>query len=126
MSPSRIAALVLPARHREPPRPSLIVPSVALYHRILGGHFEAVYGETVNGDKVIFYVTENATNLSVNMVATRLWHSLNRAANLPLFGNAVVVGADGCEDSDLPHDVANLALAIHLDLEMASRRIYVP
>lgn len=126
MTDTRISALVLPADHRTAPRPSLIVPTVALYQRIVGGHFEAVFGETVNGDKVVFYVSENAENLSVNMTATSLWHSLNRAANLPLFGNAVVVGADGCEDSDLPHDVANLALAIHLDLEMASRHIYVP
>lgn len=117
---NRIQALVIYADSRVPPRPSNIEPDFELYQRVVGGFIEAAYGETRDGEKVVFYVNKNGISegLPVNHVATRLWRRLNRIASQPLFGNAVVVGADDCDDADLPAGVAGLALAVHHDIEV--------
>lgn len=84
------------------------------------GHFEAVYGQTDDGEQVVIYVNEGGIRdaLPVNHIATRLWRRLNPSASQALLGNAVVVGADECDDADLPHGVANLALSVHHELEI--------
>lgn len=121
MSDTRISVLVVYADSTAaPPRPSNIAPDVELYQKIVGGYLEAVYGQTDDGQRVVFYVNEDgiAQNLPVNHVASRLWKRLNPSAHQPLLGNAVVVGADSCDDADLPATVADLALSVHRDIEI--------
>lgn len=121
MTDNRIQALVIYADSPAAPRPSNIEPDFELYQRIVGGYIEAAYGTTTDGERVVFYVNEDgiAQNLPVNEVATALWKRLNPDASQPLLGNAVVVGADGCEDADLPNGVADLARAVHHEIEIA-------
>lgn len=121
MADTRITALTVYADSTAaPPRPSNIAPDVELYQKVVGGYLEAVYGETREGERVVFYVNEDgiAQNLDINEVATRLWRRLNPAAHQALLGNVVVVGADGCDDADLPAGVANLARVVHHELEI--------
>lgn len=120
MTDNRITALTIYADSRVAPRPSKIDPDVDLYHRIVGGFIVAVYGQTDDGERVVIYVNEDGIRhaLPVNHVATRLWRRLNPAAHQALLGNAVVVGADGCDDADLPAGVANLARVVHHEIEI--------
>lgn len=120
MSDTRISVLVVYADSSAPPRPSSIPPDVELYQKIVGGYIEAVYGQTDDGRQMVFYVNEDgiAQNLPVNEVARRLWRRLNPSAHQPLLGNAVVIGADECDDADLPIGVADLALSVHRDIEI--------
>lgn len=120
MSDTRITALCIYADSSAPPRPSKVRPDVELYQKIIGGHFQAVYGTTDDGEQVVIYVNEDGIrlNLPVNEVARRLWRRLNPSAHQPLLGNAVVIGADECDDADLPIGVADLALSVHRDIEI--------
>lgn len=122
MTDTRISALVLyfDASPEYPPYPTKVTPTVELYQRVVGGYIEAVFGETDDGHQVAFYVNEEGIGqaLPVNHVATRLWRRLNPSAHQALLGNAVVVGANECDDADLPHGVANLALALYRDMEI--------
>lgn len=121
MTDNRIQALVIYADSCVAPRASRIAPDFELYQRIVGGFIEAVHGVAPNGEHVVMYVNEDgiAQNLPVNEVATALWKRLNSAASQPLLGNTVVVGADGCDDADLPAGVAELARVVHHELEIA-------
>lgn len=124
MTDTRTQALVIHAASRIPPRPSLIDPDTGLYQRIVGGFIEAVHGETAAGERVVFYCNEDgiAQNLPVNSTATRLWHRLNPIAAQRLFGNVVVMGADGPQDADLPYGVADLARAAHHEVSVTATR----
>lgn len=116
----RITALVIYADSAAPPRPSNIAPDVELYQKVVGGYLEAVYGQTDDGAMVVMYVNEDGIGqaLPVNHIATRLWRRLNPAASQALLGNVVVVGADECDDADLPEGVGDLALSVHREVEV--------
>ena len=115
MTDTRISALVIYTDAYSAPYPSRISADFELYQRIVGGHFEAVRC----GD-VVMYVNEDgiALGLPTNHVATRLWHRLNPAAEQALLGNVIVVGAAGCEDTDVPDAAATLARVAHRDIEV--------
>jgi hypothetical protein len=59
MSDTRISAIVIYCDSTAPPRPSKVAPTVELYQKVVGGHFEAVYGQTDDGRQVVFYVNED-------------------------------------------------------------------
>ncbi|MCB1257356.1 MAG: DUF3846 domain-containing protein [Microthrixaceae bacterium] len=120
MTDTRISALVIYTDAYSEPFPSRIAADYTLYQRIVGGYIEAVRGHTSTGDQVVFYVNEDgiALGLPTNHTATRLWHRLNPAAEQVLLGNVVVVGADGCDDADVPAEAATLARVVHRDIEI--------
>ncbi|MEY8013929.1 hypothetical protein [Mycobacterium servetii] len=47
-----------------------------------------------------------------------MWHTLNPAVFVPLFGNVIVVGVDGCEDASVPEGVVDAALTAHCEVEI--------
>lgn len=118
---TRLQALILRPGAVTPPYPSSIEPDVTLYQRIVGGYLEAAYGETPQGERVVFYINEDgvALGLPINEVATRMWHRWNPTMRHQVIrGNVIVLGSDGPEDANVPPLAADLARVIHHDIEV--------
>jgi hypothetical protein len=98
-----------------------INPDVTLYQQIVGTEFvDALYARTTSGEPITFYIgdTSAVDDCSENVVATRLWHSLNPEASAQtLYGTCIVVGADGTEDADVPASVVRRFRRIEREVE---------
>lgn len=111
-----ITALVIPATSApftvELPKAD---PAAAL-RTLVGGWLEGVYGTTRTGEPVTLYVNEDGKGrgLPANPVATLLWRYLNQDTVIAdeLVGTAVVLGAKGCDEADIPAAVLHAALKI--------------
>lgn len=91
-------------------------PAAAL-RTLVGGWLEGVYGTTRAGEQVTLYVDEDGKErgLLANAVATLLWRYLNQGTVIAdeLVGTAVVLGASGCDEADIPTDALHAALTLH-------------
>ncbi|MBS9535107.1 DUF3846 domain-containing protein [Mycobacterium sp. M1] len=65
MTATRIHVLPIYADSVVAPRASNIEPDFRMYQRIVGGYIEAVYGETADGQRVVFYVNEDGRALGL-------------------------------------------------------------
>lgn len=112
-----ITALVIPATSApftvELPKSD---PAAAL-RTLIGGWLEGVYGTTRAGEQVTLYVDEDGKGrgLLANAVATLLWRYLNQDTVIAdeLVGTAVVLGASGCDEADIPAEAMHAALTLH-------------
>lgn len=120
MTDSRIQAIVIYSDSGAPPRISMIEPDIRVYQQVVGGYLEGVSLTAPTGEKAVMYVNEEGklAGLAVNAVATALGHAMGLSSADVLVGNVIVVGVEGCDDADVPASVAEVALAVHRDLEI--------